>query len=102
MKLGGGFDAIDAVPPLDDIHVDFQRPSLAPEQFLQAGEVDFESFAEPARNDVGPRPKKNVLGGLLGDRRAAPNALAALISLKGVEDGFEVETVVLAVEIVLG
>lgn len=96
--FGGGFDAIDAGAELGDIKIDFEDTRFADGGFEPPGEGDFEPLAQPAA--LGP--EEEIFGSLLADGAGAFGALAALVVFVGFADGFPIEALVLAEEVIFG
>ena len=97
MLLGNCFGAINAVPHLDAVEIDFHDALFAPKELDEDGEIRLQSLAKPTHFG----PEKDVLGGLLRDSAAATEALAGTAFLEGFVDFDEVEAIVVQKALVL-
>src|SRR5262245_23766221 len=91
MMLRRRLRAIDPRGPLHDIEIDLKDPTLAPHRLDQQREIGFDELAGIAGRQRVARPEKDVLGGLVADRAAAPDASRLLIVLQRLLDSREVE-----------
>jgi hypothetical protein len=73
--LSCGFYSVNAIAEFDDVQIGLQYSPFVPAAFQQQGEVRFESLSHPRAS----RPKKQVLGRLLGQRTGSFGAAAPFI-----------------------
>ncbi len=79
IALGARLHAISADAGLRDVEIDLHDPALAPDRLDEHSVPGLQPLADIAA----ALPEKDVLGGLLADRGAAPDPSAARIALEG-------------------
>ena len=98
IALGTGFGAIGPDARLRDIEIDLHDTPLPPDLLDQESEPCLHPLAEIAA----ALPQEDVLRGLLGNRRAAPDAAALRVACRRLGNRLGIETVMLAEFPVLG
>lgn len=95
---GHGFSPVNAVARFHGVQIYFQNAVLAPENFDEHGEIDFQPFPIPG----GTRPEEHVLGRLLADGAGTARPFAVLVLTDGFLDLLRIKPPMLEKPLVFG